>query len=229
MSEQQPDLRETGTKIRATRTITAVMGIILAISGFNHGFFEALQGNAPTSGRIIQAIGEANRMWIHGTEEAFTFIPNFLVTGILAMMTSIFIMIWSIYFIQKKYGPIVFLGLFIILFLVGGGIAQVVFFLPTWAYATRINKPLTWWSKILSKHFRVAIAEIWKYLLPITSVLFFIALEIAIFGLFPGIKKPETLLYLSWSCLAVSFIMLHVTYISGFAYDIERLKSDLTE
>jgi hypothetical protein len=229
MSEQQPDRREMGTKIRATQIITAVFGIVLAISGFNHGFFEALQGNAPTSGRIIQAIGEANRMWIHGSEEAFTIIPNFLVTGILAMMASIFIIIWSIFFIQKKYGTIIFLSLFIILFSVGGGIAQIVFFLPTWAYATRINKPLTWWSKILSKRFRVSIAAIWKYTLLITAVLFFIALEIAIFGFFPGIKNSENLLYLSWSCLAISFIMLHVTYISGFAYDIERLKSGLTK
>jgi len=199
-----------------------VFGIILGVSGFNHGFFEALQGTAPTPGFIIQAIGEADRMWIHGTEEAFTLAPNFLIAGILSMTIGIFIIVWSIAFIKKKGGAIILLLLFILLFLSGGGIAQIVFFLPTWAYATRINKPLSWWSRAMSKPFRQRIAGIWKISFVISSVLFLIALGIAIFGYFPGITDPEALLYTCWAGLLVSFILLHVSFISGFAYDIEH-------
>jgi hypothetical protein len=48
---------------RATRFIVSTLGIILAIAGFDHGFFETLQGNRPTSGLIIQAIGPEQTLW----------------------------------------------------------------------------------------------------------------------------------------------------------------------
>src|SRR5512140_2934526 len=108
--------------MKATKTIVAITGISLGIAGLNHGFFETLQGNTPTNGLIIQAIGAANRMWLHGTEEAFTIIPNFLVTGLLAILVSLAIMVWSVGFVHKQHGPTVFILLFILLFLVGGGI-----------------------------------------------------------------------------------------------------------
>jgi hypothetical protein len=38
----------------------------------NHGLFEILQGNNSTNGFFIEAIGDANRFWVHGTEAAFT-------------------------------------------------------------------------------------------------------------------------------------------------------------
>ena len=44
---------------RATRIIVATMGVMLGIAGLNHGFFETIQGNTPTNGLIIQAIGKA--------------------------------------------------------------------------------------------------------------------------------------------------------------------------
>ena len=50
----------------ATRTNIATLGTIFGISGICHGFFEVLQGNTPTSGFIISAIGEAQQMWPHG-------------------------------------------------------------------------------------------------------------------------------------------------------------------
>ena len=68
--------------------ITAsAIGVLLGLSGmFNHGLFEILQGNTPTNGFFIEAIGEKHRYWVHGTEAAFTVIHNFLVTGIMAVL-----------------------------------------------------------------------------------------------------------------------------------------------
>ena len=112
---------------RATRIIVATMGVLLGLAGMNHGFFEILQGNTPTNGLIIQAIGDAHQMWSYGTEEAFTIVPNFLLTGVLAVLISIAIIIWSVGFVHKKQGPTIFILLFLLLFLVGGGIGQIVF------------------------------------------------------------------------------------------------------
>jgi len=70
---------------RATKTITATLGVVFGLSGLGHGIFETLQGNTPTSGQMIYAIGEGQRFWTHGYEPAFTVIPNFLLTGIAAI------------------------------------------------------------------------------------------------------------------------------------------------
>ena len=111
--------------LNATRIIATTIGVFFGLfSGVNHGIFEILQGNTATGGIVIQAIGEAQRFWPLGTEEAFTIIPNFMVTGILLIIVGLAIVIWSIWFLPGKHGRTVFLGLFILSFLVGGGIGQ---------------------------------------------------------------------------------------------------------
>ncbi len=210
---------------RATRTIVSTIGALLGLSGINHGLFEVLQGNTPTDGLIIQAIGEAHQMWLYGGEEAFTIVPNFLVTGILAMATGVAIIIWSVGFVHKKHGAAVFGLLFVLLFLVGGGIAQVLFFVPTWAVATRINKPLTWWRKILPGGLRRVLARVWPYSLTIAGLSFLIGLFIAITGFVPGVSKsnPELILTICWLFIFGGGLgMMLLSFIAGFASDVDR-------
>jgi hypothetical protein len=64
--------------LNATPVIVTTIGVTFGFAAFTHGFFEFLQGNASTDGPIIQAIEEAQRFRVLGTEEAFTIIPNFL-------------------------------------------------------------------------------------------------------------------------------------------------------
>ena len=117
--------------VNATRVIATTTGVFFGLfSGMNHGFFEILQGNKPTNGLFIHAIGDAQMFWPLGTEDAFTILPNFLATGIASMIVGLVIVIWSIWFLPRKHGRTVFLGLFILSFLVGGGIGQVAFFIP---------------------------------------------------------------------------------------------------
>lgn len=209
---------------RATKTIVSMLGIMLGIAGLDHGFFETLQGNTPTSSLIIQAIGDAQKMWVHGTEEAFTIVPNFLITGLLAIAISIAIMVWSIRFIGTKHGSAVFILLFVLLFLVGGGIGQIAFFVPTWLYSTRINKPLTWWRKVLPETVRRVLGRMWKPSLIVCVLAFLFALEIAVFGYVPGLSSGDAdlALYICWSVLLGALVLLNFTFIAGFADDIQH-------
>jgi hypothetical protein len=198
------------------------LAVLLAISGMlAHGFFEVLQGNTPTDGLFIEAIGEAHRIWEHGAEGAFTIIPNFLITGLLAMTVSLGIIIWSVGFVHKKNGPLVLLLLFILLFLVGGGVAQILFFIPLWAVATRINKPLSWWRRILPAGPRRVLAELWPWFLVAGAVLFVIGLVISITGYVPGLSDPEQILTIDWSILGIGYLLYLLAFVAGFAYDIE--------
>jgi len=208
--------------VNATRVIVSVLGVILALSGICHGFFEALQGNTPIKGLIINAIGEANRMWVYGNEPAFTLIPNFFITGIASIIVSLAIIIWSVGFIDRRNGPLIFLLLFILLFLVGGGIGQVIFFTLIWAFATRINKPLTWWRRTLPVSVRKTLARQWRSYLAISSILILFALEVAVFGIVPGISDPDSITIAMLTSLGFGLLFMLLAFVSGFAHEIEK-------
>ncbi len=205
---------------KATRTVVAILGTIFGISGMSHGFFEILQGNISTGSLFISAIGEAQRMWPHGNEYAFTLIPNFLITGIAAMLVGLAIIVWSLGFVHKKSGPTILFLLFVLLLLVGGGIAQILFFPWIWLVSTRINNPLTWWRKILPSKVQTSLGKLWFWCLILCSGLLVFVLEIAITGFVPAVNDPETVLSVMLICLIVEAAIFPLTFISGFAHDI---------
>ena len=205
-----------------TRIIVATVGAFLGIAGLDHGIFEILQGNTPTSGLIIQAIGPEQHLW--GTEEAFTIVPNFLMTGILAVIVSLAIIVWSIGFVHRKHGASVLGLLFIALFLVGGGIAAQIMFAPfTWAAATRIHRPLTGWRKVLPEGIRRGLATIWPATLMIGCLSFLIGIFIAITGYVPGVLNDERILAICWSFVFGGGLgMFLLTFLAGFANDLQQ-------
>ena len=207
---------------RAIQTIVATVGVIFGVGGMGHGFFETLQGNTPTNGYVIDAIGEANRLWLHGNEPAFTIIPNFLITGIAAMLVGAVAIIWSVGFMHKKHASLVFLALFILLFLVGGGIAQIIFFMIAWVMSTRIHKPLYWWRKVLPICIREFLSKLWRPFLVASSLLILYTLQIAIFGFVPGVSNPDSISIVMVSTLGFGLLFLILAFISGCAHDIEQ-------
>lgn len=207
---------------RAIQTIAATLGAIFGLGGVGHGFFEMLQGNTATHGYVIDAIGETNRMWLHGNEPAFSIIPNFLITGIAAMLVGCAVIIWSVGFMHKKHASLIFLSLFILLFLVGGGIGQVIFFTIGWAFSTRIRKPLNWWRKVLSAGMRRFLSKLWRPFLIASSLLILYTLQIAIFGFVPSVSDPDSISIVMVSTLGVGLIFLILAFISGCAYDIDK-------
>ena len=211
--------------LNATRVIATTIGVFFGLfSGVNHGFFEFLQGNKPTNSLVINAIGEAQRFWVEGTEPAFTLIPNFMLTGIVSMIVGLAIVIWSIWFLGSKHGATVFLGLFILSFLVGGGIGQAFFFIPAWAFATRMDKPLTWWRKVLPRNTWPFLSKLWIVTLVLAIIAMLIGLEMAIFGYFPSITDTETLQNVNMTFVFGSAILFVLSFIAGFGHKLRRME-----
>ncbi len=173
-------------------------------------------------GFFIEAISPAQRFWLHCTEGAFTLIPNFLLTGIVVVLVSLAVIFWSVRYIHLKHGATVFLFLRILLTLVGGGIGHLVLFLPTWGYATRINKPLHWWRKILPGHLRKVLRILYPYSLAATALFWLTVMELGIFGWFPGQSDAETILNIVFICLFSTVILANATFICGFARDMKN-------
>ncbi len=132
---------------KATKTVATWFGIAAGGAGIEHGIFEILRGVARPStrpeGLMIEFMGlpcVPEEIW-NACEPAMTIIPNFLITGILAVFIGLVILVWSIFFIQRKYGGAGLILLSIVLLLFGGGIFPPVIGIIGGIAGIKINKP----------------------------------------------------------------------------------------
>jgi hypothetical protein len=129
----------------ATRTTATWLGVVAGIAGLEHGYFALLQGNTPIPGLAFPSWGPPcvpEEIW-HACEPAMSIMPNFLITGILAILISLALLVWAIWFVQRRHGGWVQLALAVLLLLFGGG-----FFPPIIAFVggvagTQINRPVS--------------------------------------------------------------------------------------
>jgi hypothetical protein len=207
----------------ATCTIASTLGVLVGIGSIDHGFLECLQGFRPTPGLIVNALGRGYQwtVWKQGGEGAFTLIPNFLVTGVIATLLGLLMIVWSLRYIRSPYGPSVLLSLGVVSFLTGGGVAQIVVFTLAWAVATRIGASLAFLSRLLPPVARPLLGRLWPWTLGAATVLFIVALEIAVFGYVPGVSEQTRILHICWRILAVALALFLFSIGSGFAHDLE--------
>ena len=186
---------------RSASAVAAALGVCVGISGLDHGLFEIMQGNTPTSGPFIAAIGPEHLMWENGTEDAITLVPDFLLTGILSVLVGLAVIVWSVRFIDRPNGSRVFLGLGLLLLLVGGGIGMLAFLLAGWLVARRIHRPPALWTSAFPSRLNGALDRARPGLIAAAFVLYAIALWIAITGHVPGLSDADARLALCWGSL----------------------------
>jgi hypothetical protein len=194
----------------STRIYVLIQGILVGLAGTAHGIFATLQGNTPTGGYLLHF-------------GIFTLIPNYLITGIAAIIVSLSIIVWTVGFVHTKNGPTAFLALSILLFLVGGGIAHVLFSILTWGVSTRINNPLTWWRRALPENLRKRLTQLWLFTWIGGYLFLFTAIGIWLVLSPPSAanKAPTIIEYTLWSFLFIGILFQPLTIVSGFARDIE--------
>jgi hypothetical protein len=213
--------------IHATHIIVSTVGILCGISGVEHGFFETLQGNSTPGTLLISAIGPANRFWPGGTETALTIVPDFFITGLLAMLAGMLVILWSAAFVQRKQGTIIFFLLSLFQFLVGGGFAQIFLVLMTTIAATQINAPWSGWRRILPGSLRRFLAQLWLALLITFALTLLSSMFAAIFGFIPLVNSlfnlnTENMTGLLYALGDSMLALLPLTILSGLAHDVER-------
>lgn len=208
----------------ATRVVVSSFGMLLGISSMDHGVLEMMQGNFPTPGSFVKALGPGHSwtLWVHGSEPAFTIVHNFLLTGILATVMGIVLITWSAGFIERRGGATVFLVISVASFLTGGGLAQVLLFMLNWAAATRIRASLGFWQRIMPTALRRILARVWGLALISAAILFLAALEIATIGYFPGLPhETQALTRILWRLAAAIITAVVLAIVAGFARDLE--------
>lgn len=105
-----------------------------------HGIGEVLQGSVAPNGIMIEA-WPALRVVVG--EPAMTILPNFLLTGILAIVMGIIVTIWAGKFIEHKSGGLILILLSIAMLLVGGGIIPPLFGIAAGVIAVLLNYQTT--------------------------------------------------------------------------------------
>jgi hypothetical protein len=223
MRAKRQDSLPTQIENAATRTVASTLGVLVGIGSIDHGLLECLQGFRPTPGLLVNALGPGYRWtaWTEGGEGAFTLIPNFLVTGIVATLFGLLMILWALRFLQTAHGATVFLLLGVASFLSGGGVAQLVLFTLTWAVATRIHAPLAFWRWLLPPAVRSALGRMGPWTLAAATVLFLAALEIAVFGYVPSVSSHRQLFHVCWTLLALALALYFLSIVSAFARDLK--------
>jgi hypothetical protein len=157
---------------KATRFTATVLGVTAGVAGIEHGVFEILQGNARPEGLMIASIGPPcvpELAW-NACEPAMTLIPSFLLTGILAILFGLMVLIWSVLFVQKKHGGLVLILLCVPLLLSGGGFFPPLIGTVGGALGTRISKPLNPEGSRLSGGLLRSLAVLWPWALALYVV-----------------------------------------------------------
>ncbi len=206
---------------RATKTVASTFGVLVGLAGIQHGVFEILQGNVVIDDFLIDAIGPKQKFWEYATETALTIIPNYLVTGISAVIFGLLVTMWAGVFIDKKYGAWIFGLLASILWLVGGGFAPILMALFGFVAATRINAPLKWWRKHLP--LKSFLARIWPWSIIIYVLVFVLGVEIAIFG-YPllWLFDASVTYTIQWTLALIMVVLWPVSIITALAHDIQK-------
>lgn len=108
---------------RATRMLVGVLGALVGAAGIEHGVGEMLQGPARPDGLFIESWPDVAAVEVLSGEPAMTVIPNLQVTGVMAIVVGVAMVVWSIGFTAHRHGGTVLIGLSVLLLLFGGGLA----------------------------------------------------------------------------------------------------------
>ena len=143
-------------KFSGVRLVVASFAVLCGVTGVIAGCFEISQGSIEPEGFVITTIDPGHTLAGELTYFAVTVIPNLVITGIAAIIASTVAVIWAVFFVQRKHGPLILLGLFVAQTLVGGGwILDMA--IITVILATRIGKPMSWWRLRLTGRTRMVL------------------------------------------------------------------------
>ena len=210
--------------IDAVKTTAAGFGVYAGLLGMEHGDFEALQGNIVPKELKIFAVSPFELPFPFGHEPAMTVVPNFLVTGILAIAVGLAIILWSAAFLHRQHGAAVLFLLSVLLLLVGGGFGPISLLIASCIGSTRINQSLTWWRSHFPVSLQRTLANLWPWFF--AAALLWVPAEFVagqLFDLKNDHRQTLTNLNLVLSYPMLAFFVLSL--IAGFARELQRQMS----
>src|SRR5512145_69097 len=131
---------------KATTILSLTLGILAGIMGIEHGIGEVLEGNRPTEGVFILSWPDSAFFEIMAGEPAMTIIPNYFVTGLLAIIFSGAFLIVLVKSGHDRKAPMILLALLVLMLLFGAGFGPPILALIAVLITLKRNSQLRTWS-----------------------------------------------------------------------------------
>jgi len=203
---------------KAGRKFASTFGAIMALAGIEHGIGEILQGNLAPDGIMILSWPGSEFFRNLSGEPAMTVIPNLLVTGILATLVSLALLVWSLLFVHRQNGGWIMIILSVAMLLVGGGIFPPILAILIGAVATRNNTPRSPSIAGQPAGFRRFLASLWPWTYSASIIAWLSLLPgIPLLAYFIGVDNTVVILVI----LFFAFGTLLLNIFASSAYDFQ--------
>lgn len=215
---------KTLTNVSAARIVASIFGVLAGLGGIVHGIGETLQGNIAPDGIVINSWTQGPIATNMGGEPGMTIIPNLLVTGILTIIVSLALIIWSAALVHKKWGGLILLLLSIAMLLVGGGFGPPIIGILAGVAGFGITSSFTFWRKRLPVSIRRFFARLWPWVFSVCAAngMFLVIGSVILVYLF-DLNNPDLFVY-SFFFAVLSLVL---TILTGVAYDIQKSEQDI--
>jgi hypothetical protein len=208
---------------KGTSKLFLTLGILAGIMGIEHGIGEVLEGYRPTDGIFILSWPDSVFFEVMAGEPAMTIIPNYLITGLLAIFFSgVFLLVLVKPRLDRK-AVLVLFALLILMLLTGGGFGPPILGTIAVLIAFKRNSPLNTWNRLPTK-LHHALSRLWPW-----------SFGLCLLGwlmLFPGapliayFTGTDNALLMGIPIL-IAFAFIPITLLLGFSRDILKQKSEL--
>jgi len=206
-------------RMTAARSIAMSFGILGGIGAMIHGVGEILQGSVKPEGIFIPSWTQGPIALYFDGDPAITIVPNLLYTGILAVIISTIMILWSGACLNRKHGGLVLVLLAVGALLFGGGGGPPILALIAGLSGLGINAKYTWWRKHLSNRTRHILAAAWPYV-------FFVCLANGLFLVVGHVVAAYYFAPVDGDIFLNSFLLstplLLISIFTGIFYDIEN-------
>lgn len=208
---------------KSTTLLSLTLGILAGIMGIEHGIGEVLEGNRPTESLFILSWPDSAFFKIMSGEPAMTIVPNYFVTGLLAILfSSAFLVVFLKPEIDRKTIMVLF-ALLILMLLTGGGFGPPILGLIAVLLALKRNSPLRTWARLPSTVHQV-LGKLWPWsfgLCLIGWLMLFPGAGLVVF--FTGVDNALLMIV----PILIAFLFIPITLLLGFSRDILKRKSEL--
>lgn len=144
--------------------LAALCGVLAGVGGLMHSVGEILQGSTPPVSIVFDSWVDEPFATNLGGEPAMTLVPNLLLTGILTIVASLAVVVWSAAGTGRAgYGRVLFL-LSIVMLLVGGGFAPPLIGMLAAAAGVAGRGRHGRWARRLSGRLGRALSGLWPLL-----------------------------------------------------------------
>lgn len=203
---------------QTTAALFSTLSFLAGIMGIEHGIGEVLAGYRPTDGVFILSWPNSKFFEIMAGEPAMTIVPNYLVTGLLAILFSGTFLVVSVKFGLDRRAIVILFALLILMLLTGAGFGPPILGAIAVLIALKIHSPLKTWSKLPSKLHRV-LGMLWGWSFGLCLIGWLMLFPgAALIAFFTGLDHALLMVI----PILIAFALIPITLLLGFSRDISR-------